>query len=552
VNHLIILGKNHDPLENGKLIKQAHSYSFDIKKALKETRQLYEEDTHCPRPINKRLIPLLFRRVFRKTVQYEYTEMPNTVLDQEGTPVPYWKSQLDQEYTNLSKETKREVNVADFGAIGDGKCDNTAAFQKAIGKGKVKVIVPEGVFIIKGLRLPSWTFLEGMGKGATTIKLHPSAPKSRRLITNMHYRRGNHHILVQNLSLDWNVERLNHNENSSTGSNRSSCLTFANVKYGWVRNTEAINPGLHCFDITSVQYNYSGDGNRASRGSEFIWMDQLTGYGFGDDGITTHHSQHILITHSHMCDPSGRAHKKGFSNSNGFEIDDGSQNVWLVNNSSARCFGGVEIKAHHNSSAASNVQIIGHFSFHDNRSYNFRHIGHHYKEHPESKTAYNIMATSLVAMAPVFSDLYTDSSPRGMVISAYRNVAINHFTLIGDRNYDYKKNPVLAVQYRAQNIRLQNVSFRNFSTAGTDLKVFGGDNHADQVILSNITIDHSSPKGIDIGANVHASIKNVKADCEQGEYGIKSVNLLAHASSLEIQGYKIPISIAGKTSNRTL
>ena len=94
-----------------------------------------------------------------------------------------------------------------------------------------------------------------------------------------------------------------------------------------------------------------------------------------------------------MCDPSGRSHKKGFSNSNGIEVDDGSRNVLLVHNSSARCFGGVEIKAHQNSSAASNVQIVGHISVNDNRSYNFRHIGHHKSTDAKSKTAFNIQAS---------------------------------------------------------------------------------------------------------------------------------------------------------------
>ncbi len=164
---------------------------------------------------------------------------------------------------------------------------------------------------------------------------------------------------------------------TSTWGNHSSCLTFANVTYGWVKEVEAINPGLHCFDVSSTLYNYGGDGYRARGSSKYVWLDGLNGHGFGDDGITTHHSDYIFISNSHMCDPSGRAHQKGFSNSNGIEIDDGSRNVLLAGNSTARCFGGVEIKAHHNSSAASNVVIIGHISVNDNRSFNFRHIGHH-------------------------------------------------------------------------------------------------------------------------------------------------------------------------------
>jgi len=220
---------------------------------------------------------------------------------------------------------------------------------------------------------------------------------------------------------------------------------------------------------------------------------------------------YIFISNSHMCDPSGRAHKKGFSNSNGIEVDDGSRFVWLVNNSSARCFGGVEIKAHHNSSAASDIQIIGHLSVNDNRSFNFRHIGHHKGTDPESKTAFNIRASNLVSIQPVFTRLYAGSTPRGMVVSAYRNVVINNFVLIGDPHYDYKDNPVIAVQYRARNVTLNNVTLQNFKKSGADIKVFGGDNRADHITIQNITMMNSSPGGILFGSDVqNKHVKNIK------------------------------------------
>ncbi|MDF2855174.1 MAG: hypothetical protein K0Q87_1025, partial [Neobacillus sp.] len=208
---------------------------------------------------------------------------------------------------------------------------------------------------------------------------------------------------------------------------------------------------------------------------------------------TTHHSDYIMISNSHMCDPSGRSHRKGSSNSNGFEIDDGSRNVLLVNNSSARCFGGIEIKAHQNSSAASNVEMIGHISVNDNRSYNFRHIGHHKSTDIESKSAYHILATNLVSIAPIFTDLYQGSTPRGMVVSAYKNVVINHFTLIGDPEYDYEDNPVIAIQYRARNINLHNLSISGFRKAGVDVKAFGGVNRPELVHIRNIKIKNSAP-----------------------------------------------------------
>jgi hypothetical protein len=397
----------------------------------------------------------------------------------------------------------REVNVKDYGAKGDGVTDDTAAFEKALGSGRVHVTVPAGVYVTQGIRLPSWTSISGEGKGITKLKLHDAAPIGRRLVTNSRYIKGNRNILVRNMSLDWNVERLGNIPKTAAGNNQSSCLTFAHVTYGWVSNVEAINPGLHCFDVSSAYYTYLGDGTRARYGSSYIWLDSLNGYGFGDDGVTTHHSDNILITNSHMCDPSGRSHKNGFSNSNGFEVDDGSRNVWLMNNSSARCFGGVEIKAHHNSAAAANVHIIGHLSVNDNRSYNFRHIGHHHADDPESLTAYNIQATNIIAIAPLRTSLYNDSAPRGLVVSGYKNVVINHFTVIGDPDYqDYSGGPVLAVQFRARNVVLNNVHITHFKSADTDIKVFGGDNKADIVRITNVTADESAKKTIVVGNGV--------------------------------------------------
>jgi hypothetical protein len=502
--------KFHDPRKNKKLLSEITGKHLDIAKVITETQQLFQQclkNEPAPQfnkpsitvPFSKKIIEGLFR-LFAKP--YSSMDPTQIYVDSEGNVYPEWKRKLDDEYEDLLSSITEEVNIEDYGGIGDGITDNTAAFKKALGHGRVKVMVPEGVFITKGIRLPSWTCLIGAGKGKTTIKLHESASKGTRLITNADHWKGNNHIYVQGMSLDWNVERLRDVKKTSTWGNHSSCLTYANVSYGWVKDVEAINPGLHCFDISSTLYNYAGDGFRAKGGSQYVWLDNLNGYGFGDDGITTHHSDYILISNSHMCDPSGRAHQKGYSNSNGYEIDDGSRNVLLVNNSSARCFGGIESKAHQNSSAASNVQIVGHISVNDNRSYNFRHIGHHKSTDTESKSAYNIMAVNLAAIRPIFKDLYKYSTPRGLVVSAYKNVVINHFTLIGDPDYDYKGNPVIAIQFRARNVVLNNLSLKGFKSASTDIKIYGGANRADSVSIMNVLVYDSAPNLIDIGKEV--------------------------------------------------
>ncbi|WP_259299116.1 glycoside hydrolase family 55 protein [Heyndrickxia coagulans] len=456
--NMMHLDKHHEPRTNGTLLRQLSRQPFQLNRLIEENLQLFQMycNPNFPKPFS--FSHLLLNR--------KYPVGPcKTFADDSGLVYPEWKTELDKEYNRLLETANREVNILDFGAIGDGKTDSTTAFQKAIGSGRVKVIVPAGTFLVKGLKLPSWTCLCGSGKGVTVIKLHPHAPKKTRLIQNAHFHRGNHHISVEGLSLDWNVERLGNEERTAAGNNRSSCLTFAHVTYGWVKNVEAVNAGLHGFDVSSTRYHYLGDGFLAPGRSRYIWLDGITASGFGDDGITTHHSDYIFISNSYCFHPSGRAHTEGFSNSNGIEIDDGSRYVWLCNNATTGCFGGVEIKAHHNASAASHVHIYGHLSVRDNRSFNFRHIGHHKGKDANSKSANHIVAANLVSIAPVFTDSYKDSTPRSLVVSAYQNVVINGLTAIGDPDYDFKGNPVIAIQYRAKNVVLKNINISGFKNA---------------------------------------------------------------------------------------
>ncbi|MDR7074013.1 glycosyl hydrolase family 28-related protein [Fictibacillus barbaricus] len=508
---MIHLNKNHDPKKNSKIIEDLLTNKISLKEIVHETEQLFIESskklsiTKNSSWSLKEWLSFTLKRFLVKRANYFEVNSTQLSINSNNEVYPEWKNLLDEEYKKLFKTIQREVNIAEFGAIGDGITDDTKAFEKAIGKGRVVVYVPKGTYLVKGLKLPSYTCIIGEGKGVTTLKLHDGAPVAQWLLTNKNHTRGNRNILVENMSLDWNIERLGDIQKTSSGNNRSSCLTFANVTFGWVKGVEGINPGLHCFDVSSSIYTYLGDGTRSRRGSKYIWLDNLTGYGFGDDGVTTHHSDYIFISNSHMCDPSGRSHQKGFSNSNGFEIDDGSQNVWLLNNSSTRCFGGIEIKAHHTASAAANVHIVGHLSVNDNRAYNFRHIGHHKDIDPESKTAYHITATNIVAVAPVTTDLYQGSAPRGMVVSGYKNVLVNRFILIGDPTYDFQKNPLIAIQYRARNVSLYNITVKDFHNTGPAIKVYGGNQRADDVVIQNVDSCLPSPP-LEIGSNVENAV----------------------------------------------
>ncbi|MED8021831.1 peptidase G2, partial [Bacillus glycinifermentans] len=253
-----------------------------------------------------------------------------------------------------------------------------------------------------------------------------------------------------------------------------------------------------------------------------------------------------FISNSYSFDQRGTAHPKGQSNSNGIEIDDGSKHVWLINNFTSGNIRGVEVKAHKEWPAARNVHVIGHVSYHDVRCFDLRHIGHHKAEDPESTTAYDVTLTDCTAIEPIFNDMYEGLSPRALVVSAYKNVAVNNFTAIGDPLYDYKDNPVIALQYRSRNISLNNITIRGFKKAGFDIRLYGGPQKTDNVNLSNFAFYKSAKQGIGIGGGVYSvNISNGIMEGEGGTYGITSPNSQANINNVQTSGYSYAAMIKG-------
>ncbi|WOD61755.1 peptidase G2 [Niallia taxi] len=473
-----------------------------------------------------------------------FPEIVDARQDVEGVINLSLKERLDKEYNKLLSKIKRTVYVTDFGADPTGETESTEAFSKAFGTGKVRVVVPAGTYVVKGLKIPSWVELVGDGIGRTIIILHEDTPASEWVITNQDYVNGNRNISVKGMTLDWNKTRQG--GVSATGGQHSSCLTLAKVRFAWIKEVEGINSGLHSFDITAPTYDHLPDTDYTKDGCRFVWIDNCIGSGYGDDGITTHYSEYIWISNSQFSAPAGDAHEDGVSNSNGIEIDDGSKHVWVINNFTSGNIRGVEVKAHTEWAAAQDVHIIGHISYQDVRAYDFRHIGHHTVEDPDSTTAYDVEMTNCTAIEPVFNDLYAGLTPRALTISAYVNVNISGFTAIGDPNYDYGDNPVIAVQYKSRNIGLHNFNIRGFKKASADIRLIGGDQKTDNINISNIQIYKSAKIGIAIGSAIyHVNLTNITMVGENGQVGLSSVNSQDSIVGVHAEGYTLAASIAG-------
>lgn len=408
---------------------------------------------------------------------------------------------MENNYNTLNKKIERIINVNDYGADPTGQTDSTEAFKKAFANGGHHVHMTEGTYIVSGLKIPNNTILSGEGKEQTIIKLSDNAPAESIVITNLDMNGVAENIGIEGFSVDGNRTRQGGTLKAAGGS-RSSNVRFAGVKKGFIKNIKSFNSLLHGIDVTyaSDEYSYAGDGVRVQRHleSENIWIDNCETTGHGDDGITTHHSRYLFISNSYSHHPF-----KGGGNNNGIEVDDGSQYVYLDNNITEENFGGLEIKGHEPTSAASHVFVSNHISVNDNRSYNIRHIGHHVAKDVQSKTAYDVMLNNCTAVTPYKNEVYPGSTPRAMVVSAYRNVQINNFTAIGDGTFTAGM-PVIAIQYRAENVTFNGLNIRGFKNASADVQIYGGGNRPKKITISNFNIiDSSSNTGIANGSRVY-------------------------------------------------
>lgn len=471
---------------------------------------------------------------------------------------------IENNYNKLNSKIERIRNVNDFGADPTGQKDSTEAFKQAFGNGGHHVHMTEGLYIVDGLKLPSNTILSGEGKDITTLKLSDNSQRHKIVVTNKDLDGTAHNIFLKDFTTDNNKDRFKGETNTTggityqyptpyeegyvSGGSLASGVRFAGVTNGQVENVKSVDAMLHGFDITyaSDDYFYQGDGVRVNEEleSKFIRINNCEATGFGDDGITTHHSRFLTITNNISHHP-----KNYHGNSNGIEVDDGSQYVFLDRNYTYRNHVGLEIKAHETSSASRGVFVNSHHSNEDTRSYVLRHIGHHRAATDvKTKTANDVVLNNCVAMNPTRTEVYPGWSTRALSISAYRNVTVNNFTAISDGTAD-AGSPAIIVQFMAENVNISNVNISGFKTADADIDIEGGENTPKKITFSNVNIRNSSDNiGIAGGGGIY-DIKIIGANLigNGTGNGIELYNRTANIIGAVAEGYTNAAKIIDKT-----
>ena len=455
---------------------------------------------------------------------------------------------MEDNYNLLNDKIERIINVNDYGADPTGQEDSTEAFRKAFANGGRHVHMTEGTYIVSGLKLPSNTILSGEGKKQTLIKLNENAPHDVTVIGNKDLDGTAHDIQLRDFKVDGNKFRQDGAiSEKNGGGSRSSNIRFAGVTHGYIDNVESVDAILHSFDITyaSEEYFNKGDGVRVNEEleSKYVRINNCEAWGYGDDGITTHHSRYLVISNNYCHHP-----KPLHGNCNGIEIDDGTRFSMVYGNVTEQNYQGVEVKGHGKTSAPDGILVDNHLSIEENRSYQIRHLEHHRpKENdPISKTAHGVILSNLIALHPYQNGVNKGNvTSKALVINAYDNVIVSNFTAIGDGRFT-PGTPAIAVQFSARNVKLDNINISGFKNASSDIKIYGRNNSKDHISLSNINIADSSVNyGIVGGAGLHqTNIHNINLQGSGKGIGLLLYNNSASLVGAKITGYEYPAKIA--------
>ncbi|QFG05860.1 peptidase G2 [Bacillus phage 268TH004] len=429
-------------------------------------------------------------------------------------------------------------NVRAYGAKGDGETDDTEAFIAAIGDGNRTVRVPAGHYRVREVKLPSNTYFIGEGKDLTIISSTDTAPTDNTIVSNADWINGNVNIVIKGMTVDWNKKgtRLSA-EYPPRPWGCSVALIGATDCY--IDDVFAKDGKVHCFEFTAPR---DAKTPRLKR----VWVSNCIATGAGDDNFTTHYCDHVYIENCYSYDPMGTF--SNTSNTNCFEIDDGSTQVHISNCLAVGGMRGYEIKAHGEAPSGMNSSLTNCTAMHNIMGINIRHIGHHLATEPTSTTAWDITISDCWIYDPKRNAGIYDSNPvRAMEVSAYRNVNISNLHIINLGGSEIAPDDnVTEFRFKSENINVSNLTIRGFTEQAYDINVVGGENSKGRVNFINTTLWKSAKSGVFTGSGINncnfISGQFIK-DGGTGTYGFDMMEQGNNIIAFHQYGYATPARI---------
>lgn len=138
--------------------------------------------------------------------------------------------------TNVEDKLAQTVSVKDFGAVGDGVTDDTAAIQDALTSGAINIYVPTGTYLVSGiLTVPVDGVMYGESVNGTIITTSGAG-------TSFNIVKLSNGATLQNLTVNGN------------GLSNSSAVLIDTVSRAKCINVRACYAGFHGIALTNASY----------------------------------------------------------------------------------------------------------------------------------------------------------------------------------------------------------------------------------------------------------------------------------------------------------
>lgn len=178
------------------------------------------------------------------------------------------------------KERDFQFNVKEFGAVGNGVADDTAAITAALAAGGI-TFFPAGVYLHTGITFPSGAHVRGAGFGNYTF-LTP-APASQRSVLKLKNGTNGHNVTVPEAAAYGTIENIEINGNSANNTGSHYGLYFEpnspSGECGW----KVTNVEIHHVAGVGLFYGYGRMGALFER----VLVTNSTEHGVWTDGSDT-------------------------------------------------------------------------------------------------------------------------------------------------------------------------------------------------------------------------------------------------------------------------
>lgn len=146
-----------------------------------------------------------------------------------------------------------EVNVKDFGAVGNGIVDDTIAIQRVLNMGKRTILIPQGTYKISvALKISSHTTIKADSKAIIRLADYAGINRDVFLLTNADFQKSNKDIIIEGGVWDGNSEFNPRGADGDVNGYTGAAINFINVKNLTLKNLTVRNPEAYSIRLCRI------------------------------------------------------------------------------------------------------------------------------------------------------------------------------------------------------------------------------------------------------------------------------------------------------------